>query len=153
TWRAAWLAILPPDPMRGRKTRGVGIPPDQGVDWMLPAASSSEAKRQLDDNGFCVLGRLLSDGQVTKMRDRIVRQARIERERGVAGIDDAQLTTQNQYIYAIINKGRVFLDLFEMDLIHELVAHLLGGEYLLSASDAVIAAPGVTDMPLHTDQW
>jgi ectoine hydroxylase-related dioxygenase (phytanoyl-CoA dioxygenase family) len=40
-----------------------------------------------------------------------------------------------------------------MDLIHELVAYLLGGDYLLSASDAVIAAPGVTDMPLHTDQW
>jgi ectoine hydroxylase-related dioxygenase (phytanoyl-CoA dioxygenase family) len=139
--------------MRGRETRGVGTLPDEGVDWMRPAASPSEAKHQLDQNGFCVLGRLLNDGQITEMRDRIARQARYERERGLAGMDDAQLTSQNQYIYAIINKGRVFLDLFEMDLIHELITHLLGEDYLLSASDAVIAAPGVADMPLHTDQW
>ena len=37
-----------------------------------------------------MLGRLLSDNQITEMRDRIARQARYERERGVAGIDDAQ---------------------------------------------------------------
>jgi hypothetical protein len=113
-----------------RTRRAVGRPAgtlkDNSIDWMRPASSPAEAKCQLDKNGFCVLGRLLNDGQIAEMRERIGCQARYEKERGVAGLDDAQLSSQNQYIYAILNKGRVFLDLFEMDLIHELIAHLLG---------------------------
>jgi ectoine hydroxylase-related dioxygenase (phytanoyl-CoA dioxygenase family) len=126
---------------------------DLTTDRMKPASNLQEAKLQLDERGFCVLEKLLSDAQLTEMRERITRQARHERDLGVAGLDDAQLTSQNQYIYAILNKGQVFFDLFERDLIHELIRHLLGEDYLLSASDAVIAAPGVPDMPLHTDQW
>ena len=123
------------------------------TDLMKPARNLQEAKLHLDDRGFCVLARLLSDVQLVEMRERITRQARHERDLGVAGVDEAQLNSQNQYIYAILNKGRVFFDLFERDLIHELIQHLLGDDYLLSASDAVIAAPGAPDMPLHTDQW
>jgi ectoine hydroxylase-related dioxygenase (phytanoyl-CoA dioxygenase family) len=123
------------------------------TNWMQPAASVAEAKRQLDAQGFCVLEKLLSDAQIAEMRERISRQAQYEREIGAAGLDDAQLTSENQYIYAIINKGRVFLDLFEHELIHALMAHILGEDYLLSASDAVIAAPGMSEMPLHSDQW
>ncbi len=120
---------------------------------MSPAKTAGEAKQTLDRWGFCALGKLLSDAQLAEMRERIARQAKYERDIGAAGIDDAQLVSENQYIYAILNKGRVFLDLFENDLVHELMSHLLGEEYLLSASDAVIAAPGMTVMPLHSDQW
>jgi ectoine hydroxylase-related dioxygenase (phytanoyl-CoA dioxygenase family) len=123
------------------------------TNWMHPAASVAEAKSQLDARGFCVLGKLLSDAQLAEMRERITHQARYEREIGAAGLDDAQLAGENQYIYAIINKGRVFLDLFEHELIHALIGHILGEDYLLSASDAVIAAPGMSEMPLHSDQW
>ena len=110
---------------------------------MKPATNLRHAMRQLDDRGFCVLNKLLSDTQLAEMRLRITQQAQYETEIGAAGMDDAQLSSQNQYIYAILNKGRVFLDLFENDLIHKLIEHLLGEDYLLSASDAVIAAPGV----------
>jgi ectoine hydroxylase-related dioxygenase (phytanoyl-CoA dioxygenase family) len=112
-----------------------------------------EARRALDRRGYCVLDKILEDGAIAELHERVVRQADYERAIGAAGIDHAQGDNQNQYVYALINKGAAFLALLESEPVNALVAHVLGPTYLLSANDAVIAAPGSREMPLHTDQW
>jgi len=123
------------------------------TDWMKPARDVAEARRHLDERGYCMLDKLLSDAQVSTLRERVFCQAAYEREIGAEGQDDAQIESYNQYIYALINKGRIFQDLLEFEIIHTLIGHVLGEEYLLSANDAVIVKPGSREMPLHSDQW
>lgn len=123
------------------------------TDWMQPARDEAEARRHLEERGYCMLGKLLSDAQIAALRERIARQAAYEREIGADGRDDAQIENFNQYIYALINKGRIFQDLLEFDSVQHLIGYVLGEDYLLSANDAVMVAPGSREMPLHSDQW
>ena len=119
----------------------------------LPAATTDlqQAKSDLDQFGYCILSNLLTIQQVKKLQECVPRQAKAEEERGLH--DQAQGASTSQYVYMLVNKGDIFLDLVQHPVILEMIEHVLGPEFLLSASDAIIAKPGGGLMPLHTDQW
>jgi ectoine hydroxylase-related dioxygenase (phytanoyl-CoA dioxygenase family) len=120
---------------------------------MRPSAQLEQAKVQLDQQGYCILPDLLLSEVLRRVRERIAEQATVERRSRLSGRDDAQVDDSNQYVYALINKGDVFVDLVLHPVILQLVQHLLGEEFLLSASDGILAHPGGSLAPLHTDQW
>jgi ectoine hydroxylase-related dioxygenase (phytanoyl-CoA dioxygenase family) len=119
----------------------------------LPRATTDlrQAKSDLDLFGYCLLSNLLSEPQLRSLQEKVPRQAKAEEERGLH--DQAQGSAASQYVYMLINKGDVFLELVQHPVILEMIEHVLGPEFLLSASDAIIAKPGGGLMPLHTDQW
>ena len=121
----------------------------------LPSATTdlAAAKADLDTHGYCILADALSASQVEALRTRITEQAEAEWAMGLSHQDHAQPDDINQVVYMLINKGRIFRDLILNERTLELVGHMLGPGFLLSGSDAVIARPGGSVMPLHTDQW
>lgn len=120
---------------------------------LTSARDIEQAKRDLDEKGFCILKDLLGPEQIERLQTRLAQQAEAERQQGIGGADQAQLDASNQYVYALINKGREFVELLQQPTILELVGHVLGDEFLLSASDGILAHPGGSLMPLHSDQW
>lgn len=121
----------------------------------VPSATTdlATAKADLDTHGYCILAGALSASQVDALRTRITEQAEAEWAMGLARQDHAQPDDINQAVYMLINKGRIFRDLILNERTLDLVGHVLGPGFLLSASDAVIARPGGNVMSLHTDQW
>jgi ectoine hydroxylase-related dioxygenase (phytanoyl-CoA dioxygenase family) len=85
------------------------------------------------------------------MQERLARQAAAEEARGLH--DQAQGAASSQYVYMLINKGEIFLDLVQNAAVLEVVESLLGPDFLLSATDGIVCKPGGSLMPLHTDQW
>lgn len=125
--------------------------------------------------GYCLIEGALSESQVTAMRERLVEQAEAERRLGAdfrdGGPDqnwgafrdeDGRIRPEafteeaggrNQRVWMLINKGKVFHDIFKVRPVRAIVDRFLGEEYLLSSYGANIAKPGGVEMPLHTDQW
>ena len=127
--------------------------PDEAQVRRLPSATGDlrVAKSDLEEFGYCVLEGLLAPEKVKHLRERVMHQTAAEEARGLH--DQAQGASASQYVYMLINKGAIFRELVEHPAILELVEHVLGPDFLLSASDAVICKPGGSVMPLHTDQW
>ncbi|MFA5122329.1 phytanoyl-CoA dioxygenase family protein [Zavarzinia sp.] len=117
------------------------------------AETLAAAARSLDEQGFCLIEDLIAPELVAALERRLDEQARAEREIAPPAADDAQLDGSNQYVYALVNKGDVFVDLVLHPTILALAEHVLGRDFLLSASDGILAHPGGSLMPLHSDQW
>lgn len=114
-------------------------------------ADIDRAKRDLDNQGYCVVENLLSRDEVDALKVRLVEQAEGERERGVA-FHDGGAERPNQRVWMLVNKGRVFRDLMLHPIVDALIGHLLGPDFLLSSLTANIACAGGEPMALHTDQ-
>jgi ectoine hydroxylase-related dioxygenase (phytanoyl-CoA dioxygenase family) len=110
-----------------------------------------DARRQLDENGYCVVEGVLSPSEVAELKARLVEQAAGERARGVA-FHDGGPARPNQRVWMLLNKGRVFRDLMLHPIVEALMGHLLGPDFLISSFTANIAHPGGEPMVLHTDQ-
>lgn len=128
----------------------------------LPRATNqlTRLKADLDEFGYAVVANALESEQVRQIKDRLSEQARLERERGLEVADhvyDIRRTADrfapNQWVYGLINKGDEFRIALAQPLIHSLLAHVLGKEYILSDLTAHITHPGNAEMSLHTDQW
>ena len=116
-----------------------------------PTTDIEAARRDLDRFGFCLVEGLLTDDQVMELQARLTRLAADEEARGLH--DQAQGAASSQYVYMLINKGRIFVDLVQNPVVLKLIDHLLGPDCLLSATDGILCKPGGNFMPLHTDQW
>ncbi|MBS12761.1 MAG: hypothetical protein CME19_14295 [Gemmatimonadetes bacterium] len=125
--------------------------------------------------GFCLIEEALSCEQVARMRERLVEQAEAERQTGADFRDggpeqnwgafrdaDGRIRQEafteeaggrNQRVWMLINKGKVFHEIFKVKPVRTIVDRFLGEEYIISSYGANIAKPGGVDMPLHTDQW
>src|SRR5262249_18452239 len=57
----------------------------------------------------------------------------------------------NQRVWVLLNKGRIFEELVENELVLDLIGHLLGPGFLLSNINAHIVGPGGKPMFLHSD--
>jgi ectoine hydroxylase-related dioxygenase (phytanoyl-CoA dioxygenase family) len=120
-----------------------------------PAPSSAnldDARRDLDERGYCIVPDVLSADEIAALKARLVGQAQGERARGVAFRDGGGPTYPNQRVWMLLNKGRVFRDLMLHPIVEQLMGHLLGPDFLLSSFTANIAHPGGEPMVLHTDQ-
>jgi ectoine hydroxylase-related dioxygenase (phytanoyl-CoA dioxygenase family) len=123
---------------------------------VAPATTAStdhlaDAKRGLDEQGYCVVPDVLTKAEVAALKARLVQQAAGERARGVA-FHDGGPGLPNQRVWMLLNKGRVFRDLMLHPIIDALMGHLLGPDFLVSSFTANIAHPGGDPMVLHTDQ-
>jgi ectoine hydroxylase-related dioxygenase (phytanoyl-CoA dioxygenase family) len=116
-----------------------------------PSADLDAARRQLDEQGYCIVPNVLAPTEVAALKARLVEQAQGERARGVA-FHDGGPGRPNQRMWMLLNKGRVFRDLMLHPMVDALMRHLLGPDFLVSSFTANIAHPGGEPMVLHTDQ-
>jgi hypothetical protein len=126
------------------------------ADKELPKATSDLArlKSDIDEFGYCIVADAIGKEQVTQIRGRIDEQARAERKQGLLPQDGVQSAGDgNQWVYMLINKGQVFLNLLRAPLPRTIVEHVLGPNYLLSDFAATITLPGNKRMGMHIDQW
>jgi ectoine hydroxylase-related dioxygenase (phytanoyl-CoA dioxygenase family) len=111
-------------------------------------------KQDMDGQGYCIVQDLIPAEQLAKLHHRIDSQSKAERNFGVANMDQVQSEgDKNQWVYMLINKGETFQQLFDQPMVHEIVNHVLGPNFLLSDFSATIAQPGNLQMGLHKDQW
>lgn len=114
-----------------------------------PTRTLDRAWADLEEFGYAVVVDALDPRQLAAVRDRLVDQAAGELACGVGYVDSGG---SNQRVWALPNKGEVFLDLLRHPLYVEAMDHLLGRGWLLSSSTANIAGPGGDPMFLHADQ-
>lgn len=113
-----------------------------------PTADLDVAKRHMDEYGYCLLKDALSRDQVDALYARVLEQLDAEVQLGKNSV----LPDKKQLVRFLLNKGRVFRDIVLQAGVHEVIRHVLGEEYLLSAYHAHIAHPGTTTA-FHTDQF
>jgi ectoine hydroxylase-related dioxygenase (phytanoyl-CoA dioxygenase family) len=109
------------------------------------------AKRDLDENGFCIVPGVLEPVRVAEIRERVLAQAEAERALGL--MPEGGPEGPNQRVFMLVNKGRCFVDLITHPTALGLAGHLLGGSFLLSQFSANIARFGGVEQGLHCDDW
>jgi ectoine hydroxylase-related dioxygenase (phytanoyl-CoA dioxygenase family) len=131
-----------------------------------PTSDLEEGKRNLDRFGYTVHEDLLTPAQLNSIRERLLEQAELECEEGVAtyrpadhaSIGDRLLgrpssTPAWQAILALPNKGREFIDLAMHPVVADYGRHLLGGvPYYMAQSTGLIVRRGSGGQVLHSDQ-
>ena len=108
----------------------------QVTDWL----------RDYEEHGYVVLEAILSADELTEIRealDRILASSPTGRNE-FEGL-------QTQRIYTLVARGKVFERLVEHPAVIALVERKLLAGYLLTASQAIVLAPGETPQPVHTD--
>ncbi len=146
----------------------------QGVNERLPVPTQDieQLKRDVDEFGYCVYERALSDEFLEAIRTRLLEQAQAELELGLAFEEGGPAQSMprnttdrpdaafqgksggvNQRLWMLINKGEEFRQVAMHPGTSEVVAHILGREFQLSTLSANITKPGGAEMKLHTDQW
>jgi ectoine hydroxylase-related dioxygenase (phytanoyl-CoA dioxygenase family) len=147
-----------------------------GVPVPAPTKDNVLARRQLRVHGFAIIADVLSADQLRRLKDRLIDQAAAEREAGVAFFDGGPLARSqkegsrdqwwltseangpatrrqpNQRVWALHNKGDVFLELLDHPIIDEFIPDFLGDHFLIAEHMANIAGPGGQAMVLHQDQ-
>ena len=116
---------------------------------MKPTVAEMDRYRaELDEQGYCLVRDALEPGQLTELRETLVRLAA---EEIANGSDYVYEDGSNQRVWVLLNKGRCFEDLVQHEVALELVGYLLGEGFLLSNVNANIAGPGGKPMFLHSD--
>ena len=113
-----------------------------------PTANLDIARRHMDEYGYCLLKDALSREQVDALYARVLEQLEAEVQLGKNNV----LPDRKQLVRFLLNKGRVFRDIVFQASVHDVICHVLGEEYLLSAYHAHVAHPGTTTA-FHTDQF
>ncbi|MCY3839749.1 MAG: phytanoyl-CoA dioxygenase family protein [Gammaproteobacteria bacterium] len=113
-----------------------------------PTADLGVAKRHMDEYGYCLLKDALGPSQVDALYSRVLDQLEAEVQIGMNNV----LPDKKQLVRFLLNKGQVFRDIVLHQRVHDVIRHVLGQEYLLSAFHAHIAHPGTTKA-FHTDQF
>jgi ectoine hydroxylase-related dioxygenase (phytanoyl-CoA dioxygenase family) len=120
---------------------------------MVSPASLQHKKRQLLDDGYCVVPEVLDTAQTAFVRERLSVAANEFRRRGdstfmpVLDPNDA-----NVRVFNLLELDPVFRDLIRHPLALGFVRHLLSEHFLISNFTANIARPGSGSMTLHSDQ-
>jgi ectoine hydroxylase-related dioxygenase (phytanoyl-CoA dioxygenase family) len=126
-----------------------------------------QCKRDMDAWGYCILADVISDALRKDTLERLIEQAAIEREQGVAWLGSGGRGGQTwvgspeegepfppwQGVRTLINKGRVFLDVVRSAKLAELNTHIFRKQpWCLTSSNGVIIRNGAVPTVIHTDQ-
>lgn len=111
----------------------------------------ADARKSLDETGFCVVPDVLDAATVAAIRQRTLEQAEAERALGL--VPEGGPEGPNARVFMLVNKGQVFRDLITHPTALALVEHLLGQHFLLSQFSANIANKGGVEQGLHCDDW
>lgn len=113
----------------------------------------STKKKQLDEEGYCIIPDVLDAGAVASLRDKLWAAAEMSEKRGLRtrniGIDPNE---HNVRVFNLIDLDPAFIGIAQHELAVEIVTHLLGPDFLLSNLTANIALPGAKSMKIHSDQ-
>ena len=116
-----------------------------------PTDDLAQAVDDITNYGLCLLADALDADTVSRLRDRLDRQAAAER--GLGALAPAGANDTKQLISALVNKGPEFLALVERPEVDALAGHLLGKDFLISSITGGVFH-GSTSEPqvLHRDQ-
>lgn len=110
-------------------------------------------KRELLDNGFCVVPGVLSPTETDLVRERLWQAAEESERLGVPtrqiGLDPNE---HNVRVFYLLERDAIFRELIQHPTAIELVTALLTSDFLISNFTANIALPGSKSMELHSDQ-
>ncbi len=89
------------------------------MDKYLPRPTDDliEAKKDLEDFGYCYVANALTKDEVVSVKTRLTEQASGERKHGVAVLE---YEGSNQRMFALVNKGQVFRDLMMKLVVEEM---------------------------------
>lgn len=112
-----------------------------------------DARRDLVENGRCVVPAVLSPGEAASALERLWTAAGEYRRRGnstaMIGLDPS---AANVRVFDLLDIDPLFRDLIRHPAALDLVQTLLGPDILISNFTANIARPGSGSMSLHSDQ-
>lgn len=146
--------------------------PDDLIKQVPRTRSLEEGKRNLDELGVTIHEDFLEADMLHRLQDRLIEQAEMEREQGVAwfngepedgkcvegfirpgswiGTPKSEPFFQN--VSFLVNKGRVFIDLAASASALAYVRHLLGDRFNMIALSGIILSKGAPRQDLHFDQ-
>lgn len=146
--------------------------PDDLIKQVPRTRSLEEGKRNLDELGVTIHEDFLDADMLHRVQERLVEQAEMEREQGVAwfngepedgkcvegfirpgswiGTPKGEPYFQN--VSFLVNKGRVFIDLAASPPALAYVRHLLGDRFNMIALSGIILSKGAPRQDLHFDQ-
>lgn len=111
------------------------------------------AKKQLLEDGHCVVPGVLSADEADRARDRLWAAAAESRRRGVdTFMPVLDPNEANVRVFNLLDIDGLFRDLIRHPVALELVTALLGPSFLISNFTANIARPGAKSMKIHSDQ-
>ena len=124
-----------------------------------------QAKRDLVRWGYCLMSNVIAEDECKRLLDRLIEQADLEGEQGVAYMADGHSPLRRvdcfaanskpawQSVVNLLNKGREFIDLAMNPKLHELSVHAFHNvPFDLSSVRGLIQRRGARDRPLHIDQ-
>ncbi len=110
-------------------------------------------KRQLDEQGYCIVPDVLDRQETAEIRERLWAAADKSEARGMPtrniGLDPNE---HNVRVFNLLDLDPVFIELIQHPRAIDIVTHLLGESFLISNFTANIALPGSKSMELHSDQ-
>ncbi len=120
---------------------------------MVSAASPQHKRRELLEEGYCVVPDLLDPAHTAFVRERLL-VARVEYERrgAVTFMPDLDPNESNVRIFDLLELDAVFRDLIRHPEALAYVRQVIGEYFLISNFTANIAHPGSQSMALHSDQ-
>lgn len=116
-----------------------------------PTTDIALAMSQFREFGYCIVKDVLSPEEVAAVRARMIEQAAVEKELGIAMLDGGE-GTPNQRLWALINKGVEFEQMLEKDIVHQFGEEFLGEGFIMGSISGNIAGPGGEPQTLHYDQ-
>lgn len=114
-----------------------------------PTADLDRARRDLANSGLCLIENALSIKQAAEVRDLVFAIAAEDDANGRGYVYD----DGNQRVWALLNRGSVFVDLVQRDFAIELVGEQLGRPMLLSNFSGNITSAGGVVGSVHVDQF
>jgi ectoine hydroxylase-related dioxygenase (phytanoyl-CoA dioxygenase family) len=112
-----------------------------------------DMKRQLLDEGCCVVPRVLTPAETERARERLWAAAKESDRLGVPtrqiGLDPNE---HNVRVFYLLERDAIFRELIQHPTAIEFVTTLLTSDFLISNFTANIALPGSQSMELHSDQ-
>ena len=117
---------------------------------------NSSIKDTFDKEGCVLVKDVISRELAFKIRERVVRLAADEKESGESYTYKFDESGKTQRVWNLVNKGKVFRDLLEIDLVDEIMNYIFDRDtthqkYHLSSFQANILYPGCDRQKLHVD--
>ena len=139
---------------------------DSPMQLPAPTRDVEQGKRDMDEYGLCVHEAFVSGDELKALQHRLIEQAEIECEQGVALLSGQSRGGKTWYgrpeegvlpgwqgIAALYNKGRVFIDYLQHPLFKAYNAHVFRGASVhLSAMTGLVVRRGAEPMVVHVDQ-
>jgi ectoine hydroxylase-related dioxygenase (phytanoyl-CoA dioxygenase family) len=118
-----------------------------------PPPDLASARRQLADEGWCMVADVLDAAAARAALDTLHAAAQASERQGVSTFMPVlDPNHSNVRVFYLLEHDALFRDLILHPVARDLVAGLLGDNFLISNFTANIALPGSQSMALHSDQ-